>query len=64
MIAMLQGGNACIVPNPADLNGDGVVDAADLAILLNCWSQPCADLNGDGTTDAADLSILLNAWSV
>ena len=51
----------------ADLNGDGVVDAADLASLLNSWG-PCsgaacpADLNGDGAVDAADLAILLNRW--
>jgi hypothetical protein len=51
----------------ADLNGDGVVDAADLAALLNAWG-PCsgaacpADLNGDGVVDAADLASLLNQW--
>ncbi len=49
-------------PNPADLNHDGVVDAADLAILLGAWGTPGADLNGDGTTDAADLAILLGSW--
>jgi Dockerin type I domain len=50
----------------ADLNGDGTVNAADLAILLGAWG-PCAgcdaDLNGDGTVDAPDLAILLGAWS-
>ncbi len=50
-----------------DLDGDGVVDGADLGILLQNWG-PCpecpADLNGDGFVDAADLGILLNAWSV
>ncbi|MFO0827583.1 MAG: FG-GAP-like repeat-containing protein [Phycisphaerales bacterium] len=50
--------------NPADLNSDGVVDAADLAILLGAWGGTGpADLNGDGTVDAADLAILLGAWS-
>jgi hypothetical protein len=51
--------------DPADLNGDGVVDAADLAILLSQWgcTKGCsADLNADGTVDAADLTILLGAW--
>ncbi|MSR41502.1 MAG: hypothetical protein EXS10_06325 [Phycisphaerales bacterium] len=49
----------------ADLDGDGLVDARDLSILLNAWgtSDSVADLNGNGTVDAADLSILLNAWS-
>ncbi len=48
---------------PGDLNGDGVVNAADLAILLGQWGGPgSADLNGDGTVSAADLAILLGAW--
>ncbi|MDZ4753844.1 MAG: dockerin type I repeat-containing protein [Phycisphaerae bacterium] len=46
-----------------DLNGDGNVDAEDLAILLGAWETVGADLNGDGTTDAADLAILLGAWT-
>ena len=50
---------------PADLNGDGVVDAADLAMLLGSWG-PCrdcpADLNGDGVVNAADLALLLGSW--
>jgi trimeric autotransporter adhesin len=54
-------------PNEAiagDLNGDGAVDAADLALFLGSWggSDPNADLNGDGSIDAADLSILLGNW--
>jgi len=53
-----------LVDNPGDLNGDGVVDGADLGILLNAWllGDPIADLNGDGVVDGADLGILLNAW--
>lgn len=48
-----------------DLNFDGFVNAADLAILLSQWGTAgSADLSGDGVVDAADLSILLAAWSV
>jgi len=52
---------------PADLNGDGGVDGADLGALLGAWG-PCegaceADLNGDGAVDGADLGTLLGAWS-
>ncbi len=44
-----------------DLNGDGHVDGADLAALLNAWgSGGPADLNGDGVVDASDMAILLN----
>jgi hypothetical protein len=53
-------------PTPVfgDLDGNGTVDAADLAILLGAWgpgSGP-ADLDGSGTVDAADLALLLGAW--
>jgi hypothetical protein len=50
--------------NPADLNGDGAVSAADLGILLGAWgSAGPGDLNGDGNVGAADLALLLGAWS-
>lgn len=49
----------------ADLNLDGDVGAADLAILLGAWGQadPIADLDGDGIVGASDLAILLGAWT-
>jgi len=50
---------------PGDLDGNGIVDGADLTILLSAWG-PCpkcpADLDRNGTVDAADLAILLAAW--
>jgi hypothetical protein len=46
-----------------DLNGDGTVNAEDLAILLGAWGTALADLDGDGTTNASDLAILLGAWN-
>lgn len=48
--------------NPADLNGDGAVDSADLGILLAGWGTGQGDVDGDGLTNATDLSILLSAW--
>ncbi len=49
---------------PGDLNGDGIVNGADLAILLGAWGgRGPADLNGDGIVDGADLAILLGNWS-
>jgi len=53
-------------PSPADLNGDGIVDGADLGILLAHWGtdDPIADINGDGIVDGEDLGILLLAWTV
>jgi len=52
------------VENPADLNGDGVVDGADLGILLSNWGTPGpGDLDGNGVVDGADLGALLKAWT-
>ena len=48
---------------PGDIDGDGVVNATDLAIVFNNWGGAGAtDVNGDGVTDGADLSILLANW--
>lgn len=64
--AILPDGSLGVPPDvgPAgDLNGDGLVDAADLAILLGAWGgSGLGDLNNDGTVDASDLAILLGAW--
>lgn len=61
-VTILPGGN------PADLDGNGVVNGADLGILLGLWGvcpaeAACiADLNGDGVVNGADLGALLAAW--
>lgn len=55
-------GNPCL----ADLNGDGLVNGADLAALLAAWGpcgDPCdADFNNDGFINGADLATMLAAW--
>ena len=50
-----------------DLNEDGLVDGADLGLLLGGWgvcsSLPCTgDLNEDALVDGADLGLMLGAW--
>ena len=53
----------CSVPCPEDLDGDGLVDGADLGRILLGWGSPgSSDQNGDGTTDGADLALVLSAW--
>ena len=54
-----------VVSTPGDLDGDGVVNAADLSILLSAWgsADPNADIDGNGVVGAADLSVLLGNWS-
>lgn len=50
--------------NPADLNNDTIVNAADLAILLSAWgSTGPGDVNNSGSVDGADLAALLSAWT-
>jgi len=48
---------------PGDFDGNGLVNGADLATLLNAWGTAGGDLNSDGNTDGADLAVLLNNWS-
>jgi len=56
-------GDTSVPPCPGNLNGDQVVDGADLAVLLGQWgTSGNADLNGDGTVNGADLALLLGAW--
>ncbi len=54
--------NSC----PPDLNGDGFVNAADLASMLAAWgtNNPNVDTNGDGVIDSADLAGLLAVWGI
>jgi len=52
-----------IDPCPEDLDDSGVIDEADLLLLLGEWGQAGAgDLDGSGITDARDLLLLLQAW--
>ena len=49
-----------------DVDGDGVVDLTDLAVLLSNFDQSGAgvpgDLDGSGTVDLTDLALLLSAF--
>jgi len=51
-----------VEPCPADFDGDGDVDTADLLFLLGAWGTPDGDVDGDGDTDTTDLLALLAAW--
>ncbi len=47
-----------------DLDGDGIVGGADVALLLGAFGHSAdGDANGDGETDGADLALVLGAWS-
>ena len=53
------------VPCPGDVNGDGIVDGADLASILGAWGKCTGcpeDVDGNGIVDGADLAAILGAW--
>lgn len=53
---------------PGDVNGDYVVDVADIATVINVMAggtdgdvrAPMADVNGDGVVDVADIATIIN----
>jgi hypothetical protein len=47
---------------PADFDGDGDVDTADLLFLLAAGGSPDGDVDFDGDTAPADMLGLLVAW--
>ena len=52
-----------------DVDGNGLVNAPDLAILLSVWGTnaagfPSADTNRDGLVNGPDLSRLLSSWGI
>jgi sugar lactone lactonase YvrE len=64
-IATQNGGLAVYRPRPAvDFNGDGIVDCADMCIMVEHWGEnyPLCDIGptpfGDGIVDVQDLIIL------
>ena len=57
------GGGDC----PTDVDGEGEINAFDLANLLGAWGpvtpgSACLDADGNGFIEAFDLAVLLGAW--
>jgi hypothetical protein len=52
-------------PFDADINVDGIVNGADLALVLAGWEtdDPFADINADQLVDGADLALVLVNWT-
>ncbi|MDG2021531.1 MAG: hypothetical protein P8J59_06245 [Phycisphaerales bacterium] len=52
--------------SPADFNHDGVVNGADLGLLIGAWGlcEGCPeDINQDGLVNGADLGLLFGDWT-
>ncbi len=57
-------GLECPPELPGDLNGDGIVNGADLGLLLGNWGlSGIGDIDGNGVVNGADLGILLGNWN-
>jgi len=49
--------------NTANIDGEGVVDASDLVVLLSAWGETgLADIDLDGVVGPRDLTVLLERW--
>lgn len=50
-------------PCPEDLNNDGIINGADLDLLLGGWGTDQYDVDGNGNgIDGRDLGLILAAW--
>lgn len=62
-VELYEGGASCA----EDINGDGIVNAADLGALVGDWGctgPDCvADVNQDGIVNSADLGLVIGAWN-
>ena len=61
-----QDGEACIPECPADVTGDGRINANDILALLAAWGcSDCEveDIDGSGQVGANDLLAMLDSWN-
>jgi hypothetical protein len=56
-------GATCTPALVGDLDGNGVVNGLDLAVLLGAWGTGTYDLSGDGIIGGEDLALLLTHWT-
>jgi hypothetical protein len=52
-------------PCPCDINGDGILDLADIGGFIGCFTGmlPCGDLNSDGIWDLADIGLFISCFT-
>ncbi|MHC5113620.1 MAG: hypothetical protein ACYTGP_04235 [Planctomycetota bacterium] len=59
------GGNDICSLCPADLNGNGQVDFADILVVIGAWGECTGceeDLNGNGLVGFDDILVIIAAW--
>ena len=56
----------CEASCPADLDGNGIVNGADMGLFFVQWGECpdncAADFNGDGAVNGVDLGSFLKSW--
>ena len=66
VVSLTLTGSAHAICPIGDLTGDGVVDGADLSIVLSAFGASgnglLADISGDGVVDSVDMAYLLNVF--
>lgn len=62
---IFQGCNPFTTSCPADVDGNGIINVADLQIYIHWWvqSNSFADMNGDGSIDYSDLALYRGIWN-
>jgi hypothetical protein len=52
----------------ADIDGNGLVDGGDIALLLTAWGSSgkglSADIDANGFVNGGDMGVLLSSWGV
>lgn len=63
-VPIFDGCNPLATSCPADLDGNGVINVADLQIFINWFltGNALADLNGDGSVTYSDLFLFRGLW--
>lgn len=62
---MINNNPNCGVEPLGDVTGDGIVNVADMLLVISSWGQCArcaADLNDNGVVNVADLLIVINHW--
>ncbi|MFC1727437.1 glycosyl hydrolase family 28-related protein [Patescibacteria group bacterium] len=46
-----------------DVDGDGIINASDLVLVISGWQENTPDLNGDGKVNTLDAALIISEWS-
>ncbi|MFT5423449.1 MAG: hypothetical protein ACI89L_001226 [Phycisphaerales bacterium] len=63
-VVLMPSPSVRVVENPADINGDGIVDQADLKAFIRAFiaGDPSADIDGDGIVGHGDVAAFVTMF--